>query len=52
MLAVIYVFVISVVAAFLFSAVNVIEPNPRLALAFKFLIVFVSVAAVAGRMMP
>jgi hypothetical protein len=36
----------------LFVAVNEIEPNPRLALAFKFLIIFVSVAAVAGRLMP
>jgi hypothetical protein len=52
MLAVIYTFGISVVAAILFVAVNDIEPNRRLALALKFLIVFVSVAAVAGRLMP
>ena len=52
MLAVIYTFGISVVAAFLFAAVNAIEPDRRVALAFKFLIVFVSVAAVAGRLMP
>jgi hypothetical protein len=40
-----------VVATTLFVAVNEIEPNPRLALALKFLIVFVSLAAVAGRLM-
>lgn len=51
-LAVIYVFGISVVAAFLFAAVNAIEPNRRYAFALKFLIVFVSVAAVAGKLMP
>ena len=39
MLAVIYTFAISVVAAFLFAAVNEIEPDRRLALALKFLIV-------------
>ena len=49
MLAFIYVFSIWVVATTLFVAVNEIEPNPRLALALKFLIV---VAAVAGRLMP
>jgi len=52
MLAVIYVFSICVVATMLFAAVNAIEPNRRLALAFKFLIVFVSVGAIAGRLMP
>jgi hypothetical protein len=52
MLAVIYVFVISVVAAFLFAAVNVIEPNRRYASVLKLLIVFVSVAAIAGRLIP
>ena len=52
MLAFIYVFSIWVVATTLFVAVNEIEPNPRLALALKFLIVFASVAAVAGRLMP
>jgi hypothetical protein len=52
MLAVIYVFGICVVAAFMFAAVKAIEPNRRLALAFKSLIVFVSVAAIAGRVMP
>jgi hypothetical protein len=52
MLAVIYVFGISVVAAFMFAAVNAIEPNRRYALALKFLIVFVGVAAIAGRLTP
>ena len=52
MLAFIYVFSIWVVATMLFVAVNAIEPNRRYALALKFLIVFVSVAAVAGRLMP
>ena len=51
MLAVIYVIGISVVAAFLFAAVNAIEPNRLLALALKFVIVFVSVAAAAGKLM-
>jgi hypothetical protein len=51
-LAVMYVFGISVVAAILFVAVDNIEPNRRYALALKFLIVFVSVAAVAGRLIP
>ena len=47
-----YVFVIGNVAALLFVAVNEIEPDRRLALALKFLIVFVSVAAIARRLMP
>jgi hypothetical protein len=51
-LAVIYTFCISVVAGFLFAAVNAIEPNRRYALALKFLIVFVGVAAVAGKLTP
>jgi hypothetical protein len=48
MLAVIYTFSVSVAAAFLFAAVNQFEPDRLLALALKFVIVFVSVAAVAG----
>ena len=52
MLAVIYTFGISVVAAFLFAAVNVVEPNRRYASVLKLLIVFVSVAAIAGKLMP
>ena len=50
MLAVIYTFGISVAAAFLSAAVNQFEPDRLLALALKFVIVFVSVAAVAGRL--
>ena len=52
MLAFIYIFGISVVAAFLFEAVDKIEPNRRYASVLKFLIVFVSVAAIAGKLMP
>jgi len=51
MLAFIHVFSVCVVAAILFVSVDEIEPNPRLALALKFLIVFVSVVAIAGRLM-
>jgi hypothetical protein len=42
MLAVIYTFSVSVAAAFLFAAVNQFEPDRLLALALKFVIVFVS----------
>jgi hypothetical protein len=52
MLAFIHVFSICVVAAILFMSVDEIEPDRRLALALKFLIVFVSVAAIARRLMP
>jgi hypothetical protein len=51
MLAVIYIFSISVAAAVLFVAVNKFEPDRLLALALKFVIVFVSVAAVTGKLM-
>jgi hypothetical protein len=51
LLAFIHVFSICVVAAILFVSVDEIEPNPRLALTLKFLIVFVSVVAIAGRLM-
>jgi hypothetical protein len=47
----VYVFGICVVATILFVAVDDLEPNRRAALALKFLIVFVSVAAVAGRLL-
>jgi len=50
MLAFIYTFSISVAAAFLFAAVNEFEPDRLLALALKFLVVFVSVAAIARRL--
>jgi hypothetical protein len=52
MTAFIYVFSIWVVATTLFVAVNNIEPNRHFALALKLLIVFVSAAAIAGRLMP
>jgi hypothetical protein len=51
MLAFIHVFSICVVAAILFVSVDEIEPNRRVALTLKFLIVFVSVLAIAGRLM-
>ena len=52
MLAFIYVFSICVGAAILFEAVNEFERDRRLAWAFKFLILLVSVGATAGRLMP
>ena len=48
----IYVFGISFVATVLFFAVDNIEPNHRNALVLKLLIILVSVAAIAGRLMP
>jgi hypothetical protein len=50
MSAVIYIVGIGVVAAMLFRAVNNFEPNRRLAQVLKFLIIFVSVAAIAERL--
>ena len=52
MLPFIYVFVICVVATTLFGAVEEFEPNRHLALALKFLIVFVTAMALARRLMP
>jgi hypothetical protein len=52
MLAFIHVFSVCVVAAILFVSVDEIEPDRRLALALKFLIVSVSAVAIAGRLMP
>jgi hypothetical protein len=52
MLAFCYIFSMCVVAAILFVAVDKFEPNRRYALVLKLLIVFVSVAAIAGRLMP
>jgi hypothetical protein len=46
----IYVFGIGVVGGTMFVAVDNIEPNRRYALVLKLLIVFVSVAAIAGRL--
>ena len=51
MLAFIHVFSICVVATILFMAVDDLEPNRRYASVLKFLIVFVSVAAVAGKLL-
>jgi hypothetical protein len=47
----VYVFGISAVAAMLFAAVNAIEPDRRYASVLKLLIVSVSAAAIAGRLM-
>jgi hypothetical protein len=52
MLALIYVFGVCVVATILFVAVDDLEPNRRYASVLKFLIVFVSAAAIARRPMP
>jgi hypothetical protein len=52
MLALIYVFGIRVVATILLVAVDDLEPNRRYASVLKFLIVFVSVVAIARRLMP
>ena len=52
MLAFIYVFGICVVATILLVAVDDLEPNRRYASVLKFLIVFVSVVAIARRLMP
>jgi len=52
MLAFIYVFGICVVATILLVAVDDVEPNRRYASVLKFLIVFVSVVAIARRLMP
>ena len=51
MLAVIYVFGICVVATILLVAVDDLEPNRRYASVLKFLIVFVGVGAIAGRLL-
>jgi hypothetical protein len=52
MLAFIHIFSVCVVATILFAAVDDLEPNRRYASVLKFLIVFVSVAAIAGRLTP
>jgi hypothetical protein len=51
MLAFIYVLGICVVGAILFVAIDKIEPSRRYASVLKLLIVFVSGAAIAGRLM-
>jgi hypothetical protein len=48
----IYIFSISFVAAILLGAVDKIEPNRRLALVLKVLIIFVSITAIARRLIP
>jgi len=45
-----YVVVVSIAGALLFMAVNNIEPNRRYASFLKLLIIFVSAAAIAGRL--
>jgi hypothetical protein len=52
MLADIYIFGIISVGTVLFLAVDKIEPNRRYASVLKFLIIFVSVAAIARRLVP
>jgi hypothetical protein len=47
----VYVFGICVVATILFVTVDDLEPNRRYASVLKFLIVFASVAAIAGRLL-
>jgi hypothetical protein len=47
----VYVFGICVVATILFVAVDDLAPNRRYASVLKFLIVFASVAAIAGRLL-
>jgi hypothetical protein len=48
----IYVFGIGVIGAILLVAVDNIEPNRRYASVLKFLIIFVTVAAIARRLLP
>jgi len=47
-----YALAICFLAAVLFVAINNFEPNPRLALVLKFLILVVSAAAIASRLTP
>jgi hypothetical protein len=52
MLALVYVFAIWCGATVLYGIVNKHEPNPRLALVLKFLILAVSAAAIVNRLTP
>jgi hypothetical protein len=52
MLAVLYVSTIILVAAFLFAAVDGLEPNGRLALLFKCAILAAGGAAIAKQLLP
>jgi len=48
----IYVFTVWCVGTILLRVVNKFEPNPRLALALKFLIIASGAAAIASRLTP
>jgi hypothetical protein len=52
MLALIYVFIICVVATALFLIVDEFEPNRRLAIALKFLVLVLGAAAIVRRLLP
>jgi hypothetical protein len=52
MLALIYVFAIWCIATVLYGIVKKFEPNPRLALALKFLIIALGAAAIVSRLAP
>ena len=51
-LAVLYVSTISLVAAFLFAAIEWLEPNRRLAIIFKCAILAAGGAAIAKQLLP
>jgi hypothetical protein len=51
-LAALYVSAITVVGAFLFAAVEWLEPNPRLAIIFKCAILAAGGAAIAKQLLP
>jgi hypothetical protein len=51
-LAVLYVSAISIVGAFLFTAVDWLEPDPRLAIIFKCAILAAAGAAIAAQLLP
>jgi hypothetical protein len=51
MLVFIYVFSVRCVGTILLRVVNKFEPNPRLALVLKFLILAISAAAIVSRLM-
>jgi hypothetical protein len=51
MLVFIYVFSVWCVGTILLRVVNKFEPNPRLALVLKFLILAISAAAIVSRLM-
>ena len=51
-LAVLYASAIILIAAFLFTAVDWLEPNRRLAIAFKCAILAAGTAAIANQLLP